>query len=157
MLIYPFIYLQNIFFSEFCLKENVSHDLISDYRHVDSIKHYDWKPYPKYKPIEFQNYPENKRLLLTKDDFIRDIDLLIDHYLIKLQIVFNVAMYKSFFENEMEIDSPELNDNKLKLEALLSSLLKSIIRFEKSDLWIGKVSVFWNQIAVIVKLFIVVR
>lgn len=90
----------------------------------NSIKHCDGKPYPKYKPVEYQNYPENKRLTLTKDDFKRDCDMLIDHYLTKMKIVFNVALYKSIFENENENDSPELIENKLHLEGLLSSLLK---------------------------------
>lgn len=91
----------------------------------NSIKHCDGRPYPKFKPSEFEKLPDNERLKFTKDDFIRDIDLLIEHYLLKMRLVFNLALYKSFFEVEHETDYPEkLNEQKEKLDKLLISLLK---------------------------------
>lgn len=91
----------------------------------NSIKHCDGCPYPKYKPIEFQHLPADERLKFTKDDFIRDIDMLIDHYLMKMKIVINLAMYKGFFEKERETDFPEkVLEQKNKLDEVLKSLLQ---------------------------------
>ena len=91
----------------------------------NSIKHNDSFPYPKYIPIQFQNLPKNERLKFTKDDFIKDIDQLIEHYLLKMKIVFNLAIYKSFFETDHETDYPEqLFEKKNKLESLLKDLLR---------------------------------
>lgn len=91
----------------------------------NSIKHCDGRPYPKYKPVEFENLTDNERLKFSKDDFIKDIDLLIEHYLLKMRLVFNLALYKSFFEVEHETEYPEkLNEQRGKLDKLLTDLLK---------------------------------
>lgn len=90
----------------------------------NSIKHCDGRPYPKFVPVQFQNLPENERLKFTKEDFIKDFDQLIEHYLLKMRLVFNLALYKSFFEKDRETDFPEkLNEQKEKLDSLLLSLL----------------------------------
>lgn len=68
-------------------------------------KHYDGYPRKEPKCSNYQHLPDNERMKFTKDDFVRDIDLLIKHYTLKLQLVFIFALHKmTFEENILEID-----------------------------------------------------
>lgn len=58
-------------------------------------KHYDGYPRKKGKPLEFEHHIENEKLKLTKENFINDIELLIKHYQIMLQMVFSIAVQKN--------------------------------------------------------------
>jgi predicted nucleic-acid-binding protein len=127
------------------VKENFSHELskkkgkydkpiIQKLNWIaDSIKHFDGFPKPDYKPKYFENYPTDKRLIFTKEDFVKDIDLLIEHYLFKMQIVFFLAQHKMLFGSNPEklheqLISPEyiekLEKDKMQLDETLRLLIE---------------------------------
>lgn len=76
-------------------------------------KHYDGYPRKKPVPLIYQHLSENKRIKFTKENFISDIDSLITHYTVLLQIVFFFALHKMTFEGETfdvnEFTNIELN------------------------------------------------
>ena len=87
-------------------------------------KHYDGFPRKEPKDPAYINLPENERMKFTKDDFIRDIDMLIQYYTLMLQAVFNIALYKMTFEleennSEINIQNPEILEKKQKTEEIM--------------------------------------
>ena len=68
-------------------------------------KHYDGYPRKTPKHSSYLHLPDNEKMKFTKDDFIRDIDMLISHYTLSLQTVFIFAMHKIAFDGKtFEID-----------------------------------------------------
>ena len=63
-------------------------------------KHYDGFPKKEPKHVSYIHLPENEKIKLTKEDFIQDIDILIKHYNLILQIVFTLALYKTTFDGK---------------------------------------------------------
>lgn len=63
----------------------------------NSNKHWDGYPKKKKKPNEYFNYPESEKMKLTKDDLVRDIDAVILHYKLILQLVLYIALHKMYF------------------------------------------------------------
>lgn len=63
-------------------------------------KHYDGYPLKKPKHSNYLHLSDSERMKFTKDDFVKDIDLLIEHYTLMLQTVFILALHKMTFEGE---------------------------------------------------------
>jgi hypothetical protein len=72
-------------------------------------KHYDGYPTKEPKHPSYSHLPDNERMKLTKDDFVRDIQALISHYSSILQTVFLFASHKMTFEH-MTFEINEFTD-----------------------------------------------
>lgn len=75
-------------------------------------KHNDGYPKKEFRPAEFTDYPETEKLKLTKEDFVKDISLLMDFYTTLLQVILNLAIYKMLDTNVIDLDS--IDDDMLK-------------------------------------------
>jgi hypothetical protein len=75
-------------------------------------KHYNGYPLKTPKHQDFLNNPENEKLKLTKEDFVRDIDALILRYTFSLQLIFTLAVHKMTFE-ESNIERDNFIDDEL--------------------------------------------
>lgn len=96
----------------------------------NSNKHFDGYPKPDFKPVEFENHPENEKLKLTKEDFIADINRLTNHYNNMLQLVLNLALYKMVCADVMDFDTIDDYETKQKLiegKNDLTEKMKSLI------------------------------
>ena len=78
-------------------------------------KHYDGYPVKQPKHLVYTHLPDTEKLKFTKDDFVRDIDLLISQYNLMLQFVLLLAMYKMAFGGDIRRDQfqEHLSDQKL--------------------------------------------
>lgn len=59
------------------------------------IKHYDGYPRKTPKPTEYEHYSEESKLTFSKEDLQRDLEFLINEYLVQLKVVFLIALHKS--------------------------------------------------------------
>jgi len=83
-------------------------------------KHFDGYPRKSNKPIEFLTIPENEKLKLTKEDFIRDIDALSEQYQLTLNTVISLAMFKMLSSSSIQNDIIGNTDQE-KLDKLIST------------------------------------
>ena len=66
------------------------------------IKHKDGFPIKSPKPLVFENLNENERLKFTKDNFKSDLEILLTHYNIMLQMILSIGIYMIFLSRDYE-------------------------------------------------------
>lgn len=99
-------------------------------------KHYDGYPRKNPKPNLYSHIPENEKMKLTKEDFIKDIDLLISDYTFTLTLVFYFAMHKIYFEEETfevnEITNVEITQKLIEGKNQFEEHLRKLIELNKT-------------------------
>lgn len=97
-------------------------------------KHYDGYPTKEPKNIQYISLPNHEKMKFTKDDFVRDIDMLIKIYELMLQAVLNFVMYKVTFEfSESEnFEDEELRQKHLNTKTTVNLMLNKFIEIFKS-------------------------
>lgn len=97
-------------------------------------KHYDGYPRKKPKHPIYTHLPDDEKMKFTKDDFVRDIDLLITHFTFSLQTVFTFAMHKMAFEDRTfevsEFTDVELNQKFIDSRFQMDEQIKKIIELQ---------------------------
>jgi hypothetical protein len=117
------------------LKDTFKYDIRQWYKsknigHINWIsnsnKHNDGYPIVKFAPIKYANCIDTEKLKLTREDFVADIALLVEHYKFSLQVIFNVAIYKMLIVDVVGADPIEDIELRTKFEVGQEEMKKNI-------------------------------
>lgn len=99
------------------------------------IKHYDGLPIKEPVPRTYRHLDKNKKLTLTREEFIRDTDKLIEQNSNILHLTFMFATHKMFFDSKKyETDSKSDSELSIKMrdaKEKLDESLKNLIQLNK--------------------------
>lgn len=99
------------------------------------IKHYDGLPIKEPIPKTYRHLDKNKRMVFSREEFIKDIDKLVEQNISILQLTFMFATYKMAFDSkDYETDSNNNSDFSKKIadgKTKLDETLKKLIQLNK--------------------------
>ena len=102
---------------------------------ANCVKHKDGFPIKEPIPIGFRHLDKNKRIELSKDEFKKDCESLIEFYPMYLQIMFIFAQHKMMFEEPLKEEdykfSPELYQKQIGLRNDMENKLIDFIKLLK--------------------------
>lgn len=99
---------------------------------ANCAKHKDGYPLKEKTPLVYANLPKNQRMRLTKDDFVKDCQTVIDFYPKFLELVICMGQHK-----KMQEMANDLNDFKVKLEIIRVQYLMKLALIHARPLIVG--------------------
>lgn len=91
---------------------------------ANCTKHYDGYPLKDKRPIEFLAFPKQDRMRLTKEDFKRDCEELIQFSTQFLQLILGIAQRKVVMNHLIDYPNDEIEDQIMELDEHFEKLLK---------------------------------
>lgn len=97
------------------------------------IKHYDSYPNKDPVPNKYSHLPKDSKLTFTKQEFIQDIDLLIEQNYSIMQLTFMLAIYKMIFDIGGEGENPNTFKKGIESEHAKQTFRISIEKFIEAN------------------------
>ncbi len=102
------------------------------------VKHYDGFPLKVPKPAGFEFHSENKRLVLTRENFRKDCDELLKFYPLFIQTVIVLCMTKMIFDtfqssNGLGVMIPDEQAHLGKMDNLARKFMQSLESLDKNN------------------------